>query len=217
MTTIRGGAACAAAVAVLVTVSGCGGGSTPKPSHPGSTAPSASPSAGASKQIATGCALSDLPKGYAVDAKHSGKLTARNYSAAADVQAALEFDDLQAGGRDVYVHSTGKRIDGVASCVAMQFPSAHQAGRFFMSYRALRHDAGSLVTPISIPGGASGLAGATGYLERQQSFRGYKISSTDVIEFSGRDGARLDIVSVAGATPSRTLGHQLLAAMAAQQ
>jgi hypothetical protein len=212
----RSGAACVAAVAVLVTVSGCGGGSTPKPPHSGPTAPSASPSVAASKQIATGCTPSDLPKGYTVDAKHSGKLTAHNYSASADVQAALEFDQLQAGGRDVFLHSTGKKIDGVASCVAMQFPTAHLAGRFFLSYRALRKDAGSLVTKIAIPGGASGLSGATGYLEKDQSFRGYKIASTDVIEFSGRDGAQLDIVSVAGAQPSRTLGHQLLAAMAAK-
>jgi hypothetical protein len=199
---------------LLITVSGCGGGSTPLPSHPDPTSSATGSSAAA--PISTGCSPNLVPTGYTIDAKHSGKLTAHSYSAAAEVQAALEYDQLQSGAREVFVHSAGRRTDGVATCVAMQFPSAHLAGRFFMSYRALRKQAGSLVAEVSIPGGASGLSGATGYLERDQSFRGYQIASTDVIEFSGQDGRRLDIVSVAGATPSRSLGHKLLVAMANQ-
>jgi hypothetical protein len=159
--------------------------------------------------------MSLLPSGYSVDPAHTGKLTAHNYSAAADVQAALEYDQLTDGGREVWLHRTSAgKVTGVVSCVAMPFPSAHIADRFFMSYQELRTEAGSIVHRISLPGPASGLSGVTAYLETEQSFRGYHIASTNVIEAAGTDGSRLDIVSVAGQSPSRVLVQRLLTAMA---
>jgi hypothetical protein len=191
----------------MALVSGCGGSSTPSPSHPG-TSPVATP-------VVTGCTLGMLPAGYSVDSAHSGKLTAHNYTSVAEVQAALIFDQLQTGSRDVYVHRAGSgRIDEVTSCIAMPFTSPHLAARFFMSYRALRRQAGSIVHRIKLPGSVPGLVGVTAYLETEQSFRGYHIASTNVVEAAGRDGSRLDIVSVAGTTPSRTLVRRLLVAMA---
>jgi hypothetical protein len=190
-------------------VSGCGGGSTPQPSHPG-TATLAAP-------VVTGCTLAMLPAGFSVDTAHTGKLTAHNYSAAADVQAALIFDQLEPGSRDVYVHRPGSgKIDGVTSCVAMPFATPHVAARFFMSYRSLRQQAGAIVHRIKLPGSVPGLSGVTAYLETEQSFSGYHIASTNVVEAAGRDGSRLDIVSVAGTSPSRALARRLLMAMAGQ-
>jgi hypothetical protein len=205
----------AAGVTALLFVSGCGGGSTSSPStlgpsHPGTSSPVAD-----AAPATTGCTLSQLPAGYAVDAAHTGKLTAHNYSAAADVQAALEFDQLTNGGRDVWLHrSSSGKVTGVVSCIAMPFPSAHIANRFFMSYKELRTDAGSIVHKITLPKPVRGLAGVTAYLETEQSFRGYHIASTNVVEAAGTDGSRLDIVSVAGKSPSRVLVQRLLAAMA---
>jgi hypothetical protein len=195
--------------ALILTVPGCGGGSTPKPSHPVTTPVAAAAPA------STGCGVSLLPKGYVVDPAHTGKLTAHNYSAAADVQAALEYDEMTDGHRDVFIRRAASgRVTGVASCIAMPFPSAHVANRFFMSYRELRTEAGSIVHRIMLPQQVAGLAGVTAYLETEQSFRGYRIASTNVIEAAGRDGSRLDIVSVAGTVPSRTLAAKLLSAMA---
>jgi hypothetical protein len=163
----------------------------------------------------TGCTSSLLPDGYSVDAAHTGKLTAHNYSAAADVQAALEYDQLTNGDRDVWVQRKGEgKVTGVVSCIAMPFPSAHIANRFFLSYQELRTEAGSIVHRIKLPTPVSGLAGVTAYLETEQAFRGYHIASTNVVEAAGRDGARLDIVSVAGPAPSRVLVQRLLTAMA---
>ncbi|HVW79547.1 MAG TPA: hypothetical protein VHB69_01225 [Mycobacteriales bacterium] len=204
------GGVAAGATAVLL-VSGCGGGSTPSPSsHPVTARPAA-----AVAPVTTGCTGAMLPKGFTVDAAHTGKLTAHNYSATADVQAALEYDQMTDGGRDVWLkRAKSGRITQVASCIAMPFPSAHIANRFFMSYRQLRTDAGSIVHRIALPKPVAGLAGVTAYLETQQSFRGYHIASTNVIEAAGRDGSRLDIVSVAGSSPSAALAQRLLAAMA---
>lgn len=215
MKSISGGVASLGAVtALILAVPACGVGSTAgsqstqPPSHPVTT-----PAAAVAEPVVTGCSA---PPGYTIDGAHSGTLTAHNYSAAADVQAALEFDQMSDGARDVYLrHSADGRVDSVISCVAMPFPSEHVANRFFMSYRALRHDAGSLVHRITLAGPASGLVGVTAYLERGQSFRGYRIADTKVIEAAGRDGSRLDIVSVSGSSPSRALAGHLLAAMAA--
>jgi hypothetical protein len=199
--------------ALILAVPGCGGGSTPRPSHPVTTPASATAAAPAR----TGCTSSLLPTGYSVDAAHTGQLTAHNYSAAADVQAALEYDQMTNGDRDVWVRGKGKgkgKVIGVVSCVAMPFPSAHIANRFFLSYKELRTDAGSIVHRIKLPTPVSGLAGVTAYLETEQAFRGYHIASINVVEAAGRDGSRLDIVSVAGAAPSRVLVQRLLTAMA---
>jgi hypothetical protein len=209
---ISGGVASLGVVtALILAVPGCGGGSTPSPSHPVTTPASVAAAAPAT----TGCTSSLLPKGYSVDAAHTGKLTPHNYSAAADVQAALEYDQLTNGGRDVWVERKGEgKVTGVVSCIAMPFPSAHVANRFFLSYQQLRTEAGSIVHRITLPKPVSGLAGVTAYLETQQSFRGYHIASTNVVEAAGTDGARLDIVSLAGTSPSRVLVQRLLAAMA---
>jgi hypothetical protein len=205
----RGFAGVGAVAALLFSISGCDGGSTPQPSHPGAT------STAAAALAPTGCSTGLLPAGYVVDPAHTGKLTAHNYSAAADVQAALEFDQLGKGSRDVYLlHAKSGKVTGVVSCIAMPFPSAHVAGRFFMSYRTLRTDAGSIVHRIKLPRPVSSLSGVTAYLETEQAFRGYHIASTNVIEAAGRAGPRLDIVSVAGSSPSRSLAQRLLAAMA---
>lgn len=202
-----------AVLAIALTVAGCSSsGSSPTASggaSPGPTSPTAA-------VLLAGCGASILPAHYVVDSAHSGKLTAHTYSQSADVQAALVFDQLKDGQRKVYVHhahGAKSPIDGVASCVTMTFPSAHVANRFFLSYRALRSDAGSLVSRLAVHPAIHGLAGTTAYREREQSFRGYHIASTTVIEAAGRDGANLDIASVAGMHPSPALARRLLASM----
>lgn len=198
-------AAAGLAAAAAMTVSACGGGagtpvarSTPRPTP---------------VALSTGCERTMLPAGYRADAAHSGRLTARNYSAAADVQAALLYDQLQSGDRTVFLHrSASGKVDGVASCVAMQFASAHLAARFLMSYRALRKSAGTLVRPVGLRP-VPGLTGGTAFLEHGQSFRGYRIASIDVVEAAGRADRVLDIASVAGAPHPRAVVRRLLRAM----
>jgi hypothetical protein len=211
-----------AVVPIAVLVAGCAGGSssgsaTPAPSQAALTTPtSATP---ASLASVSGCDLGALPKHYAVDKAHTGKLTARTYSAAADVQAALEYDHLTSGARSVFLHRTGgahSPIDGVVSCVAMDFTSAHLAGRFFMSYRALRAQAKSIVHELTPEKPVNGLTGTTSYFEKDQSFRGYGINSTNVIEVAGQSANRLYITSVAGTAPSVALARTLLESMASQ-
>jgi hypothetical protein len=157
-----------------------------------------------------------LPPGFRLDKAHSGELTAHNYSASADVQAALEFDQLQDGVRQIYIHrikNAKSAVDGVASCVSLQFASASQAARFFGSYQALRRQAKPLVHRISPRPQVKGLTGTTAYLERRQSFRGYAIASTNVIEVAGLAGQTLDIASVAGSAPSAARAAGLLKAL----
>lgn len=212
MSALRGHVALAGVlIAILLSIPGCGGGATPPPSHPASAATPA-----AATVVATGCSSKQLPPAFRPDDAHSGKLTAHNYSAAADVQAALEYDQLQAGAREVFLQHAAGKVSSVVSCVAMRFATQHLASRFFMSYRALRKQAGSLVQRVKVPA-VPGLSGLTGYLESQQSFRGYGIDSTNVLELSGRDGSRLDIVSVSGPEPSQQLARKLLGAMAGEQ
>jgi hypothetical protein len=202
-----GTALCASAAAATLT--GCSSG----PSSTPAAAPTVSPASFAAP--AAGCRGQVIPPGDVLDPAHTGKLTARTYSASADVQAALEFDQLQQGSRRIYLHHvSGKRsaVDGVVSCVALTFPSTEAANRFFGSYRALRRQAGPLVSRLPSPV-VHGLTGTTSYLERKQSFRGYGVASTNVIETAGLAGTTLDIVSVAGATPSRTLGTRLVSSM----
>jgi hypothetical protein len=156
-----------------------------------------------------------LPTGFTTDQAHTGRLTAQTYSASADVQAALSYDQLQSGARRVFTHAqAGSRsaVDGVASCVSLSFSSAPQAARFFGSYQTLRRQAKSIVHEIKPPA-ITGLTGTTAYLERQQSFRGYGIASTKVVEIAGLSGQTLFISSVAGAKPSRSLATNLLESM----
>jgi hypothetical protein len=206
----RVNAGVALVVAVAAGCSSTGSGSSP------AAEPRPSPASAASAQL-TGCQPSLLPSGYVVDTRHSGRLTAHNYSQSADVQAALVFDQMSGGARRVYVHhrsGAASRIDAVASCVTMQFPDAHVANRFFLSYRSLRDHAGSLVTRVPIGNTVPALTGLTAYREMEQSFRGYRIASTTVVEAAGQANRNLDIVSVAGSRPSTRLARALLASLA---
>jgi hypothetical protein len=205
---------------IAVLAAGCGGGSSPsatQPSQAALTTPTtiapSTPAATAAVSI-RGC---PRPAHYATDRAHTGALTAHTYSAAADVQAALKYDQLSSGARDVFLHrvrSPKSAVNGVVSCVALQFATPHLAGRFFMSYRALRRPAKSIVHEITPEPSLAGLAGTTTYFEKKQTFRGYGISSTNVIEASGRAGNTLYIASVAGPSPSVSLARTLLKSMA---
>jgi hypothetical protein len=195
--------------AIAVVVAGCGG-SPSRQSRPAS--PKVSP---ASFGTSLGsCRSGLLPSGFTSDQAHTGRLTAQTYSASADVQAALSYDQLQSGARRVFTYTpAGSRsVDGVASCVSLSFASAPQAARFFGSYQTLRRQAKSIVHEIKPPA-IAGLTGTTAYLERQQSFRGYGIASTNVVEIAGLSGQTLLISSVAGAKPSRSLATNLLESM----
>jgi hypothetical protein len=200
--------------ATTLALAGCGGGSaSPVQARPAAS-PSVAPAALAT--AASRCSRAALPAGYTPDRAHTGALTSHTYSTSADVQAALQFDQLSAGRRQVFLHRTGNRVDGVVSCVTLTFPSSDQAGRFFGSYRTLRKQAGALVTRLSRVPHVSGLQGTVGYVERQQSFRGYRINSTTVLEVAGLSGTTLDIVSVAGGSPSTHLASALAKSLARQ-
>jgi hypothetical protein len=160
-----------------------------------------------------GCRLASLPSHFTADRAHTGAVTAKTYSASADVQAALEYDQLKAGSRRVFVHRAGTKIDGVISCVTLQFGSAHLAGNFFGSYRELRNQAGSIVRHIAVSP-VRGVNGTVGYFEKEQSFRGYHIASTNVVEIAGLAGDTLSIASVAGGSPSVPLARTLLTSIA---
>jgi hypothetical protein len=198
--------------ALALVLAGCGGTSSPSsaPAKP-MVSPSVAPASLSTADL--GCDHSVLPAGFSVDKAHSGRLTAHTYSASADVQAALEFDKLQSGARRVYVHHSSdsrRAVDGVASCISLQFASPALAIRFFGSYQTLRRQAGSLVARISPAPLVSGLRGTTAYYEKQQAFRGYGISSTNVIEVAGLHGQTLDIASIAGTSPAVSVATNLL-------
>jgi hypothetical protein len=189
-------------------IAACGGSSSPTASAP---APAVSQ---ASFATASGCDRSLLPGGYRLDPAHSGKVTAHTYSASADVQAALLFDKLQAGNRQIFLHSASAKqnADAVISCISLTFPGSDELGRFFGSYRTLRHQAASIVTKLP----AAPVAGASdpvAYDETHQSFRGYGINSTNVIEVAATAANTLYITSVSGAHPSRALATTLLKSM----
>jgi hypothetical protein len=203
--------------AIAIGVSACGGSSSGSAPN---TAPTPNSSAGASTPTAQSVAVgqvtrcqSVLPSAYRIDSAHSGSVSATTYSAAADVQAALEYDQLKSGQRAVYLHHTAGRVDGVASCVTLTFGSAHNAQRFLGSYKALRKDAGKLAKPITVKGNVP--AGTVGYRELDQSFSGYQISSTTVIEEAAVTGSTLTITSTADRAASVATGAKLLAAVGA--
>jgi hypothetical protein len=201
-------------------LAGCGGGS-PSAASPPASGSSPAPAVSATTPLvsapdaaaATGCARSEPPRHYVIDRKHSGTLTAHNYSQSADVQAALQYDQLRSGSRAVYLHRSGGAIDRVASCVVMQFATPHLANRFFLSYQDTRDHAPSIVRKLSGVGAVSGVTGMTAYFEKDQSFRGYHIASTNVVELAGQAGATLFIASVAAASPSVDLARTLLESM----
>jgi hypothetical protein len=96
----------------------------------------------------------------------------------------------------------------------MTFASVPQAARFFSSYRYTRDRAPSIVRKLSAPPAVSGVASESAYLERKQSFRGYGITSTNVVELAGLSGRTLLITSVAGQRPSTAVASRLLQSMA---
>jgi hypothetical protein len=209
-------ALCAPALVLAGVLTGCGGAASSPASSASSPAGTPRVSSASLATPVAGCAPASVPAKFTLDKAHSGELTAHNYSASADVQAALEFDQLKAGARQVYLHHVKNKhsaVDGVASCVSLQFASAPQAARFFGSYQTLRRQAKPLVHEISPRPQVKGLTGTTAYLERQQSFRGYGITSTNVIEVAGLAGRTLDIASLAGAAPSAARTTDLLKAM----
>jgi hypothetical protein len=163
--------------------------------------------------VTNACDPSALPSGYALDKAHSGEVTSHSYSAAVDLQAALQYDELQSGAREIYLHrvaSTKSKVDGVVSCVSLRFPSVDQAARFFGSFQTLRKQASAVVTKLHPAPHVKGLTGTTAYLEREQSFRGYGIASTDVLEIAGLEGSTLHIVSVGGAQPSKAVAVRIV-------
>lgn len=196
-----------------VCAAGCGSGSTPTAQPRATPTPAALTEPASASLQTVACPGSALPGRYVVDSSHSGALTAHNYSQSADVQAALDYDKLESGSRKVYLDRTGAKVNRIASCVAMQFASAHLANRFFLSYQDTRDHAPSIVHKIRGLHGVPGVSGMTAYFEREQSFRGYHISSTNVIEIAGRSGDDLYIASVAAASPSAGLARTLLQRM----
>jgi hypothetical protein len=210
-----------ALVAVALIAAGCGSAARSGPPSAPAVAPAALGSSGAHPPLShvsvAACRRSSLPARYAADPAHSGGLNAHTYSASADVQAALEYDQLKAGSRKVFIrHAAGAaaRVDGVVSCVALRFPSAHLAARFFGSYRELRRDAGSIVRRITPASPIRGVQDPVAYFEKKQSFRGYRIASTNVVEAAGLANDTLFIASVAGASPSVQLARTLLTSAA---
>jgi hypothetical protein len=194
--------------ALTLVLTGCGAGSA-------ATSPPASPrvSPASLETVASACDPSALPTGYVADGAHSGKVTAHTYSPAVQIQAALEYDQLQSGVRDIYLHRGGGKkshVDAVVNCAALQFATADQASRFFGSFRTLRTQARSVVTKLPAAPSITGLTGTTAYLEGKQSYQGYGISSTDVLEIAGLDGATLRIVSVSGRHPSKADAARIL-------
>jgi hypothetical protein len=211
-----------ALVATAFVLTGCGGSSSsPSAASRISPASDSGPLAATSTSNAavSGCQKAELPAGFAVDQAHTGALTAHTYSASADVQAALEYDQLQTGTRSVFTrHAAGKSspINAVASCVAMTFASPTQAARFFSSYRDTRDHATSVARKIVAPTAIPGVTTASAYAEKQQSFRGYGITSTKVIEVAGLANRTLFIASVAGHSPSSELANRLLESMGSE-
>jgi hypothetical protein len=206
-------ALCVPAIALAGVLTGCASSASSPASSPAAT-PRVSPASLATPTA--GCAPTSVPAGFALDKAHSGALTAHTYSASADVQAALEFDQLQTGTRQIYlrhVKNAKSPVDGVVSCVSLRFPSASLATRFFGSYQTLRRQAKPLVREIVATPQVKGLTGTTAYFERHQSFRGYGITSTNVVEVAGLAGRILDIASVAGAAPSAARATGLLKAL----
>jgi hypothetical protein len=161
------------------------------------------------------CAPADLEEGFTVDPQYTGDLAATAYSAAADVQAALEYDNYRSGYRTILTRlhpPAGAGSDMFASCVSMRFASAPEAARFFSSYRDLRRQAGSLVTTTAPPA-VAGLTDLVAYQEKEQAFHGYGIANTDVVELAGLSGARLFIATVGGPEPAMSRAQALAEAM----
>jgi hypothetical protein len=114
--------------------------------------------------------------------------------------------------RDVYTDlgpaAAANHGDLVFECVAMEFPTSADANRFFQSFEYLRTQAGSLVTKDKVP--VPGATASVGYVEQQQAFSGYQISSTTVDEAAAQLGDQFYDVSVAGPAPQLATASRYL-------
>jgi hypothetical protein len=175
------------------------------------------------------CAPALLAPGFRRDDGYSGDLTPSQYSASADVQAALLYDQYQAGYRTVLTAlpppssppaaqsasappGAPQSAEVFASCVSMLFAGDAQAARFLSSYRSLRGQAGDLVQSFD-PGKVDTLTEVIAYREHGQDFHAYGITNTEVIELAGRAGPRLFIATVAGGAPTVDRARALAEAM----
>ncbi len=149
----------------------------------------------------SGCARGALPTGFILDATHSGTITPAQYSASGDIQASLIYDQYKQGLRQVYTNlvAPAAAADLVIECVAMRFSSAENANRFYQSYNYQRSLAHSVAQKITLPKHLG--SSSVGYREEQQSFSGYHITSTNVIETAVQEGDYFYSVSVAGSAP----------------
>jgi hypothetical protein len=158
-----------------------------------------------------GCAQGAIPTDFQTDAAHSGTLTPAKYSASGDMQASLIYDQFKHGTRNVFTNLTPSSNVGenlVIECVAMQFASSEDANRFFQSYKYQRSLAKGVAQKVAVPkhlGGAS-----VGYKEKQQSFAGYNITSTNVVEMADQQGNYFFSVSIAGPVPQPSTAFALL-------
>ncbi len=163
-----------------------------------------------------GCAPRNVPRGFILDAAHSGAITPAQYSASGDIQASLIFDHYRHGARAVFTDlstsATQPAKDLVIECVAMVFSTPTNANRFLQSFEYLRSQAGSIVQKVSLPGRLRGTA--VGYREEQQAFAGYHISSTTVMELADQHGDDVYDISVAGPNPQVHTAFGFLKALA---
>jgi hypothetical protein len=158
-----------------------------------------------------GCSTKHLPAGFQADSTHSGSLTPAKYSASGDMQASLIYDQFRHGLRNVFTSlspSSKAGQDLVIECVAMQFTSEANANRFFQSYRYQRTLAKGVAQRVNLPKHLSGAS--VGYKEIDQSFVGYHITSTSVVEAADQRGDDFYSVSVAGPSPSVGTAFSLL-------
>jgi hypothetical protein len=167
-------------------------------------------------ETAAGRCLPGLLAGsFRRDDSYSGDLTASQYSAFADVQAALQYDQYQSGYRTVLTDLRprgGAGAEVFASCVSMRFAGDAQAARFLSSYRYLRTEAGGLAQTVEV-GRVGSLSDVVAYREQHQDFHAYGVTGADVIEVAGRAGPRLFIASVAGSAPDLAQARALTEAM----
>jgi hypothetical protein len=179
---------------------GCQGSSAGGNSN-SSAAPTSTPSG--LTEATSGCPSKDIPVGFQQDTARSGMLAASQYSESGDMQAAMIYDGYQTGFRSVYTNlgpAPGGSTDLVIECDTLQFQASSGVTQFLAAYKALRDEAGSLAvsqTPVASVGTTT-----LQYLESGQSFAGYNIASTNVLELSTQLGADFDSVVIAGPDPA---------------
>lgn len=204
-----------AGVTLVVTLLGaaCQGSSTRRATPPASTPSTLS----GLTEATSGCPSRDLPAGFGLDKARSGVLTASQYSESGDMQAAMIYDGYQTGFRSVYTNlgpAPGGDTNLVIECDTLQFQDPSGVTQFLAAYKALRDEAGGLAqsqTPVASVGTTT-----LQYLESGQSFAGYDIASTNVVELSTQLGADFDSVVIAGPNPAPQQALTLLRDLAVQ-